>query len=595
MKSERRVGWPQVKRQMIAIGVVGIVLLIAGVFLARGNDRRFVADLLGVRFKNEILALYTLAIAPSIQTDDLAPIANTNIEPYAVNTFLDQEVTDENVGRELDLIHSAGFRFIKQELIWNDVERPQKGRYEDNAIAGRSSWAKYDRIVDLARQRGIEVIFRVDTSPNWARPGSDKIETPPNRFEDYGDFLARVVNRYRGRVHYYQIWNEPNWAFEWGDRVARPAEYVSLLRTAYVKAKAADPNVVILSASLAPTIENSDRATTDVSFLQQMYDDGASPFFDVLSANAYGLRNGPDDFRFNRLDDVNFSRPVLLREIMVQNGDSAKPIWASEIGWDALPADWSELPLLFGSVSRQLQAEYTVRAYQRAAEQWPWMGVMAVWHFRKAQPADAKQQDYYFDLVSTDWKPEPIYYAIKALTSEPPVLHRGYHPPSSWELHWSDGWQLVADPATPFGQTNVTATTSSTVTFDLDGTWLDLVTPTGPSWGHLAVSIDGNPYAANRLPIINGVARLSLNTPADQPALRQPIADGLGPGSHHVVVRALDGRIGIAGLVTDRESPRTVLLWKVFGTLIGLGALFVARLSGKSTIIGRECPPARQL
>jgi hypothetical protein len=577
-----------VNRRIIGIGLVGLVVLAAAVALARGNDRRFVADFLGVRFKNQVLALYTLVLAPTLQTDDLAPIAYANVEPFAVNTFLDQEVTTENVTRELDLIHNAGFHFIKQELVWNDVERPQKGLYQDNAISGKSSWAKYDRIVDLAQQRGIEVIFRIDTSPDWARPGSDKIETPPNRFEDYGDFVATVVNRYRGRVHYYQIWNEPNWAFEWGDRVARPAEYVSLLRTAYVRAKAVDPSVVILSASLAPTIENSDRATTDVSFLQQMYDDGASPFFDILSANAYGLRNGPDDFRFNRTDDVNFSRPVLLREIMVQNGDSTKPIWASEIGWDALPANWSQLPLLFGSVSRELQAEYTVRAYQRAAEQWPWMGVMAVWHFRKVQPDDAKQQDYYFDLVSTDWQPELIYYAIKSLTAEPPVLHRGYHAPNSWELGWSAGWQQVTDPLAPFGLTNVSTTSDSTLIFDLDGTWLDLVTPTGPSWGQLAVTIDGNPYAANRLPIVNGVAQLSLTAAEDGPLVRQPIADGLGPGTHHVVVRALNGRPGIAAIVTDRESPRATLFWQASGTLIGLGALVVAKRSGKSSITGSD-------
>jgi hypothetical protein len=335
-------------------------------------------------------------------------------------------------------------------------------------------------------------------------------------------------------------------------------------------AKTVDPTVVIMSASLAPTVENSERATTDVSFLQQMYANGARPFFDVLSANAYGLRNGPDDFRFNRQDDVNFSRPVLLRDIMVQNGDSSKPIWASEIGWDALPANWSQLPLLFGSVSRQLQAEYTVRAYERAAEQWPWMGVMAVWHFRKVQLSDAQQQDYYFDLVSTEWQPEPIYSALKNLIARPPIVHRGYHQQDFYGLQWTSDWRQVADPRSSLGQSRVSSAPGATVSFDLDATWLDLVTLTGPTQGKLAVTIDGTPYGANRLSVVNRVAVLPLASSTEQWQVRQPIADGLGPGVHHVVIRVLDGNSSIDAIVADRESPRDVLFWKVTGIAIGL-------------------------
>ncbi|HLZ08444.1 MAG TPA: hypothetical protein VKT80_07655, partial [Chloroflexota bacterium] len=156
MASDRRSEWVLANGRRLVILAAGVFLLVVVVVVvARGTDRRFVADLLGVRLKNQILAVYTLATSPVLQTDDLAPIANDSLEPYAVNTFLDQEVETANVARSLDLIHDAGFRFIKQELVWNDVERPRKGSYEDNAVAGQSSWAKYDRIVDLAQQRGI--------------------------------------------------------------------------------------------------------------------------------------------------------------------------------------------------------------------------------------------------------------------------------------------------------------------------------------------------------------------------------------------------------------------------------------------------------
>lgn len=568
-----RIEWLRAaRRRWLSLVGAAVVFAVLAFAVVRGPLRHGVADALGVRLKNQVLAEYTLAIAPTPDTNDLVPIKYENVPPYAVNTFLEQEVKTENVQRSLDLIKAAGFRYIKQELIWNDVERPFKGQYQDAAVPGKSSWATYDRIVNLAQKRGIGVIFRIDTSPQWARPGTTKIETPPENDQDFGDFVAAVVQRYKGRVHYYQIWNEPNWEFEWGGRPATPAEYTRLLKVAYTRAKEVDPTVVILSAPLAPTVENSDRATSDVTFLQGMYDAGAKGYFDVLSANAYGLRNGPDDYRFNRTNDVNFSRPVLLREIMVKNGDSNKPIWASEIGWDALPPGWRDPPI-FGSVSRALQAAYTVRAYQRAAQQWPWMGVMAVWHFRKVSPDAQRDQDYYFDLVSYDWKIEPIYNALKAYMTAPPVVHRGYRQEDYWALNWGPGWTRVADSGASLGHLEVSSTPGATLTFDVDASRLDLVTRTGPAGGTLDVTIDGSPLKANRLNLAQHKAVLYLASPTMREQVRQPIADALGPGVHHVVIRVASGQVAIDGLIPDRESPRDQLYWQIGGAVLGLGVL----------------------
>jgi hypothetical protein len=570
----------------VRVGTVVVIVLLAvafGVYAAGSQLRHSVADLLGVQVKNQILVVWTEATAARLDTADLAPMAHDDVAPYAVNVFLDQEVQTDNVARSLDLVKAMGFQTIKQELVWANVERPAKGQYQDSAVAGKSSWATYDRIVELAQARGIQVIFRIDTSPAWARPGTTKIETPPVNYTDYGDFVAAVVQRYQGRVHYYQIWNEPNWSFEWGDHVATPAEYTNLLMIAYERAKAVDPSVVILSASLAPTIENSDRAISDVTFLQEMYKNGAAPYFDVLSVNAYGLRNGPDDWRFNRSDDVNFSRPVLLRQIMVDNGDATKPIWASEIGWDALPPNWTQYPLLFGSVSRQIQAQYTVRAYQRAAEQWPWMDVMAVWHLRKVQPSDAQSQDYYFDLVGTDWKPELVYFALQALTAQPPVVYRGYHQETYWAFQWSAAWQEASDPRAVLNGYKQSDQVGSELDFNLDASWLDLVAPEGPQYGALAVEIDGNPYKANRLPIVNGMATLSLNAASETWQNRLPIADNLGPGIHHVRIFLKAGRGAIDGVVADRELPPDQLAWHVAWAIIGFGSLVVGWRCRKAT------------
>lgn len=552
---------------------------------------------MGVRLKNDVIAVYSIATAPSVQTDDLVPIANNNLPPYAVNVFLDQEVQTSNVERTLDLVKADGFHYIKQELLWHNVERPQKGEYQDRAVAGKSSWANYDRIVNLAQQKGIGVIFRIDTSPTWAQGPqmgnpANIVATPPEDYQAFGDFVAAVVKRYKGRVHYYQIWNEPNLASEWGGYPPNPAAYTRLLRIAYTRAKEVDPSVVILSAALAPTVQNDHTAMPDTVFLQKMYDAGARPYFDVMSTNAYGLRDGPDDWRLNQTNDVNFSRPILLRQIMVRNGDASKPIWASEIGWNSLPANWSKthpksVPI-WGSVSRALQAEYTVRAYQRAAEQWPWMDIMAVWQFRMVYPQNRDSQQYYFDMVSVNWKPEPIYYALQKLMRSPPVIYRGYHQEDDWALTWKGPWQEVNNKRASLGKLKITAQAGAELDFNLQASWLDLVTPVGPQWGKLAITIDGQPLKANRLPIQDGHAVLNLQSSTERWQVRQPIADGLGPGVHHVQIRVLSGKVGIDGIIANSPSPKVQLFDGATGVIIGLGTLGVAIWRRPRSVIAKR-------
>ena len=77
-------------------------------------------------------------------------------------------------------------------------------------------------------------------------------------------------------MQYLQIWNEPNLKAEWGGRLDAEG-YATMLRVVYARAKAVDPNIVILSAPLAQTLEHGDRGLNDLDFLQQLYDAGFRP------------------------------------------------------------------------------------------------------------------------------------------------------------------------------------------------------------------------------------------------------------------------------------------------------------------------------
>jgi hypothetical protein len=503
-----------------------------------------------------IAAYYYLQLTQP--TPDLAPYTpmhHTDVPPFGINTFLEQEVEPAKVARSLDMIRDAGFRFVRQQFPWEDIEISAKGNFWDHKW-NISAWDKYDRIVDMANERGLELIVRLDNPPAWSRADGDARGTkaPPDRIEDFGDFVAAVVSRYRGRVRYYQIWNEPNIYPEWGDQPVDAAAYTRLLQEAYRRAKAADPGCVILSAGLAQTVEQGPRNLCDLVYLQQMYDAGARGYFDIMGAMNYGLWTGPTDHRLAP-DRTNFSRPQLLRAIMVRNGDADKPIWATEIGWNAIPIDHPATPT-FGRVTREVQATYAVEAYQRAQREWPWMGVMNYWFYKRATDTEVGQAFYYFGLVEPDFTPWPAYYALHDYLNRPPVLHPGYHQESDWALSYAGDWGAHDDEAAVLGSYR-RGSRGARLHLTFWGNELSLVCFGEADPSSLAVTVDGRP------------ARVSVTKVQGRPALsllRRP-----GPALHTVEISVLDGDgLAVDGLLVRGDDHRPAY------ALASLGALVVA-------------------
>jgi hypothetical protein len=329
-----------------------------------------------------------------------------------MNVFLEQEVEPEKRQRSLELMRDAGVQWLRQQLPWEQVEPVSKGQTSDPTY-GTSTWAKFDDIVDRANALGMQVALRIDTSPRWALPpGAPDGLSPPLDERDYWDFVTQVAMRYRGRVGAYQVWNEPNLNSEWGGRPPDPAAYARLLRGASERIRAADPAARVVMAALAPTLTENADALNDLIYLQQLYAAGARGTFDVLAVQAYGLRGGPDDPRIDSTD-VTFSRPLLVRRLMDSNGDDGVPVWVTEMGWNVNPP---ELPLplqSYGRVTPTLQARYTVRALERVREQWPWMQVVCVWYWKRADETNRDQAWFWFRMADPDFTLQPVYYALR--------------------------------------------------------------------------------------------------------------------------------------------------------------------------------------
>jgi hypothetical protein len=214
-----------------------------------------------------------------------------------------------------------------------------------------------------------------------------------------------------------------------------------MLKVGYEAIKAVDPYPIIISAGMAPTTRNDDVARPDTYYIQEMYDAGAAPYFDALGAHGPGFASAPEtdpaeiaqtpglanpgDFEAkNNVPEelrrvYGFRHVEDVREIMVRNQDEAKKIVLLEFGWTIDPRPDS--PYKWHAVSQQEQADYFVRAYQYAKQNWqPWIGVMSLIYVANPQWHQGDEQTYWSIVYPgyPELNAAPAYYSLKDMPKD---------------------------------------------------------------------------------------------------------------------------------------------------------------------------------
>ncbi len=239
---------------------------------------------------------------------------------------------------------------------------------------------KYDfATVDLAvariRAAGLNVILSITgPGPLWtsSKPSLGKNAWEPNA-ADYGAFVSAVAKRYRGKVHQYVLWNEPNQPASLypqatcvkhrGCTAVAPHIYRNLIRAGYPAIKAVDPSVPVLIGALAPRGNGggtSASVTSPLTFLRlmgcvnakfQKLRNGMCKGFqpatgDGLAYHAYGITNrpdqpfaGPNDADLASLPNLEATVDRLQRMAVLKATTQRFGIYIDEYGYQTNPPD----------------------------------------------------------------------------------------------------------------------------------------------------------------------------------------------------------------------------------------------------------------
>ncbi|MGC9523441.1 MAG: O-antigen ligase family protein [Anaerolineae bacterium] len=445
---------------------------------------------------------------------------------------------DDELSWALGEIEAGGFAWVRVGIPWALVE-PTPGEWR---------WEAIDRAIEAAVERGLRLLVVLEDPPAWAG-------LPPDgaAFARYAEAVAR---RYGDALTYYQIWHNPNLGDSWGGK-ADPFGYADLLTRAAAAIRGTDADARIVLGSLAPTVELGGRNYAEALFLEMLYDAGAADAFDVVAAQPYGFDTGPDDRRVHR-DVLNFSRVILLREALVAAGEGHKAIWASNFGWNSLPASWPGAPSIWGQVDEATQAAHTAEALARVEREWPWMGVMCLNGFQPRPAVEARavpdaQEHWGFALVGPEGERRPVFEAVQAWTQRAPVAHAGVYRADTDLARFVGPWTLGPQGA------DIGEHGENRVSLVFEGTDVALTVRRGPYRAFLYVTVDGEPAPA--LPRDRqGRAYVVLYDPLAA-TVTVPLAEGLDPGRHEVEI------------VADRGWGQWALAdWRIVDAPVGASA-----------------------
>jgi cellulase (glycosyl hydrolase family 5) len=188
---------------------------------------------------------------------------------------------------------------------------------------GYYNWSKADKVVNLALSNGKDIMYTFGGTPTWASSNPTQAClygygscASPKYMSDLADFARQLATRYKGKIKYYELWNEPNDTHYYTGSMSAMVTMSQTIRDAV---KSVDPTAIVLSP--CPTWSSSGSPTI---WLASYLSAGGGAYFDIASYHAYAGPNAPE-FIVNSVQGI--------RNTLTNAGYGSKKIYITEGGW----------------------------------------------------------------------------------------------------------------------------------------------------------------------------------------------------------------------------------------------------------------------
>ena len=289
------------------------------------------------------------------------------------------------------------------------LAEPEKGRFQ---------W--FDEEVNALRDRGLQILGVFSRTAPWAGrdPGGepvDKTAWPPRDWDEFGEYVFRVVDHYKDRIKHWEAWNEP-----WGRGfwAGTPEEYSKLLQVVYAQAKRADPDCIIIGGCFWPPVPD---------FTDRVLAAGAINYMDAVSYHHYVE---PDAISMGQVR----SWYRHMRERIDAVGGAHLPIWMTEGG--------THCPSYYAWMDRRDQARAATETVAKHLIETKSLGAETFYYYHAWQEIGSPRMFHW--LLHNHWvqleydgSPKPIYASYAAAAH----LLSGTAPAGSVE---HDRWRIHA-------------------------------------------------------------------------------------------------------------------------------------------------------
>ena len=241
-----------------------------------------------------------------------------NINPYPTGAH--RPLTVEEL--------QQGVGWVRFVFAQGEVMSPQTCGMSD-----AQSFAHYDAVVDFYRAAGTESLMILNWQSFWGHGPWDNGDWP-RYVSDFGDYVRKVAQHFKGRVTAYQIWNEGDHLEGHGTSIyIKPETYAPILHAAGRAIKEVDPDAKVVFGGVCGGPEGN------VNYVQQTRAamQGEWPV-DAIGMHPYGRY--PASIQTGIPCLGNFGTLEQYLDIVTQS--LPDPIWITEIGVPSDDVNWAD-------------------------------------------------------------------------------------------------------------------------------------------------------------------------------------------------------------------------------------------------------------